>query len=201
MPVAKDELRKELRRTRDGLAPEQAERAAAAAARHLMTLRDLPETRSQLTLDRVALVALYASIRGEIDTGPIAARLIERDIPLAYPRVQQGSLRLAFHRVSAPEDLAPGAYGIPEPDRAAPIVPLAALELIVVPAMAFDPRGYRLGWGKGYYDVTLAEATRALRVGLAFECQVVPEVPTDWNDVPVDIIVTEDGIRRCSAHG
>lgn len=201
MPVAKDELRQELRRTRDELAPEKAERAAAAAARHLMTLRDVPETRSQLTLDRVALVALYASVRGEIDTSPVAARLIERDIPLAYPRVQEGSLRLAFHRVADPSELVPGAYDIPEPEPSAPIVPLASLELVVVPGMAFDPRGYRLGWGKGYYDVTLAEATRALRVGLAFECQVVPEVPKDWNDVPMDIIVTEDGIRRCSVQG
>jgi len=127
--------------------------------------------------------------------------LIERNTALAYPRVEDGTLRLAFHRVDGPGDLAPGAFGIPEPDPQAPIVPLASIELVVVPGLGFDPRGYRLGWGKGYYDVTLADCTHALKVGLAFECQVVPEVPTDWNDVPMDIIVTENGMRRCSAHG
>jgi len=201
MASAKDELRNELRRVRDTLTHDRVERAAASAARHLMGLSDLPRTHSHLTFDRVSIVALYAAIGSEIDTSPIATRLIERDITLAYPRVTEDSLRLTFHRVQRPEELLRGTFGIPEPAATTPIVPLASIEVVLVPGLGFDARGYRLGWGKGYYDFTLAESSHALRIGLAFECQVVPEVPHEWNDMPVDIIVTEDGIRRCSVHG
>jgi len=201
MAAAKAELRQSVRRLRDALSPDQARRAAVAAARHLVRLREAPHTCSQLLLERVASVALFAPIGSEIDTSPLASRLQDRNIALAYPRVRKDSLRLAFHRVTDPSELEPGSFGIPEPHPDAPIIPLATIELMVIPGLAFDPRGQRLGWGKGYYDVTLAEATRALKVGLAFECQVLPDVPSEWNDVPMDIIVTEDGTRRRSVDG
>jgi 5-formyltetrahydrofolate cyclo-ligase len=198
MAVAKDELRQAVRRLRDALAPDRAKRAATAAARHLVALRDARGPAAELTIERVSAVALYAAIGSEIDTSPLARRMLKRSIALAYPRVQTDTLRLAFHRVADPDDLEPGSFGIPEPHPDSPIMPLATIELMVIPGTAFDPRGYRVGWGKGYYDVTLAQAPRALKVGLAFECQMVPEVPADSHDVPMDIIVTEDGVRRCS---
>jgi 5-formyltetrahydrofolate cyclo-ligase len=199
MAAAKEELRRSVRRRRDALAANEAERAAAAAARHFVTLQAVPGGAPALAT--LSIVALYAAIGSEIDTRPLASQLVRRDIALAYPRVVVGSLRLAFHRVADPSTLTPGSFAIPEPAPDEPIVPLQSIDLAVVPGLAFDERGNRLGWGKGYYDVTLAERPKALRVGFAFECQMVSEVPSGWNDVPMDIIVTEAGVRRCSVPG
>jgi 5-formyltetrahydrofolate cyclo-ligase len=71
------------------------------------------------------------------------------------------------------------------------------LDLVVVPGVAFDPQGNRLGWGAGYYDRLLAQVRAdAPIVALAFECQIVPAIPPESHDVPVDVIVTEQRIIR-----
>lgn len=87
-----------------------------------------------------------------------------------------------------------GAFRIEEP-QGDDITDPALMELIIVPAMAYDRKGNRLGRGKGYYD-RLLPRTKALRVGVAYDFQLVDELTTDPFDQPVDIVITESGIYR-----
>jgi 5-formyltetrahydrofolate cyclo-ligase len=93
------------------------------------------------------------------------------------------------------DELETGHYGIREPkaDRLRP-VPREEIDTVLIPAVAFDRQGRRVGYGGGYYDRFLPEIPRAARIGAAFACQIVAEIPPDPHDVPVDRIVTEKRI-------
>mgnify|MGYP003590435843 FL=1 len=103
---------------------------------------------------------------------------------------------MAAVRITNPnQDLIPGYKGIPEPDPQlahARSLPANSLEVVIIPGAVFDRRGYRLGYGGGYYDRFLAlEAPQALRIGLAFDLQLVEHLPNEIHDIPMDILVTE----------
>ena len=185
MGTSKDELRRSLRQVRDSIPPQVAEAAATAAAGHLASLP---------ALAGAGTVAIYAPVRRELDPGPAARLLRERGVALAYPRVLVDERRLSFHLVVAEGALRPGAFGILEPDPALPALPLDAIDAFLVPGLAFDRTGTRLGWGLGYYDRTLAALPGRLRVGFCYEGQVVAHVPREPRDLPVHHIVTEIGV-------
>jgi 5-formyltetrahydrofolate cyclo-ligase len=188
---AKRKLRRQMRRARAGIALDQRACASVGAARHLAQLaRDLGS--------RVA--ALYASSTDELGTVEADAALRRHGLTLAYPRIVRDERRLTFHRVDELAALRAGALGIPEPDRDAPRVPVEHIDLFVVPGLAFDPSGNRLGWGQGYYDRLLAGVRRATRVGFAYGSQVVNDTPITERDVAMDHIVTELGILDCRPH-
>ncbi len=153
-----------------------------------------------LSLERVrtaTAVALYAAVRGELDTRPVATALLARDVTLAYPRVVPGQRELVFHEVTDPATLVPCSFGIPEPAEDAPAIAPGDLDVIVIPGLAFDTSGGRLGWGRGYYDATLAPAPGPLHVGYAYDAQLVEIVPTSRGDVPMDCVITESGVHVC----
>jgi 5-formyltetrahydrofolate cyclo-ligase len=107
---------------------------------------------------------------------------------------------LSFYPDGGEDGWVRGKYGLLEP-RVPPGVPglRTGFDLVVVPGMAFDAMGRRLGKGYGYYDrFLLGLAGTAVTVGLAFSRQMLPEVPVDTWDVPVDAVVTEDGVIRVS---
>ena len=83
-------------------------------------------------------------------------------------------------------------FGLREPAADNPEVPLDQIDVMVIPGLAFDSTGTRLGWGKGYYDRALA-LTRAVRIGYCFALQIVPHVPRESYDIPMHHLVTEDG--------
>ncbi len=144
-------------------------------------------------------VALYAAKHGEVGTDRIRTRCLAGGVLLYYPRVMEDG-ELSFFRHREGDGWVPGPYGIREP-LAAPGVEgeRGGFDIVVVPGLAFDSSGRRLGQGYGYYDRFLAAlGGTALTVGLAFSWQLVPEVPVDAWDVPVDAVVTEDGIVRPS---
>jgi 5-formyltetrahydrofolate cyclo-ligase len=98
---------------------------------------------------------------------------------------------LAF-AAAGPEDLIAGRFGLREPALTAPPIDLGAIAAFVVPGLAFDRSGGRIGWGHGYYDATLAAAEpTALRIGLAFELQLIDRVPRDAHDVALHAVITE----------
>jgi 5-formyltetrahydrofolate cyclo-ligase len=189
--TAKEQLRRTLRQVRDSISPAIAANAARAAASHLLALPPVSTART---------VALYAAARGELDTAPLGRELVARGVRLVYPRVQDARQPLAFHEVAladgAPIDVRPSAFGILEPLASAPTVPLDAIDLFVVPGLAFDRTGTRLGWGLGFYDCTLARQPSAFRIGYCYACQVVPEVPREQRDVPMHCLVTEAWVSR-----
>lgn len=142
-------------------------------------------------------VALYAAASGEVGTGRIAQRCREAGATAYYPKTFEGA-RMAFYSPEDGRGWIRGRYGIAEPD-----VPPGAeglrdgFDLVVVPGMAFDARGGRLGKGAGYYDRFLSGLGEASRlVGLAFSWQIVPEVPVDSWDVSMEAVVTEKGVLR-----
>lgn len=141
-------------------------------------------------------MGLYAAIGDELRTGALAHALEARGHTLAYPRILPGRRALAFHRVGAPSELEPGPLRIPQPSAHAAAIEIARIEVLVIPGLAFDRRGRRLGWGQGYYDVTLAHGRRPLCIGYAHACQVVDEVPCGDRDVLMDLLITDAGVMR-----
>lgn len=177
-----------MRRARSSIPPREQSRAADGAAAHLAELARRQGAR---------IVSLYAATSAELGTEAAAARLAAAGIALAYPRVAIRERRLTFHRVEAPSALEPGALGIFEPASSAPRIPIDQIDLFVVPGLAFDTRGARLGWGQGYYDRVLVQHPNATRVGFAFDAQIVSYAPSTDRDVPMDHIVSEEGVLRC----
>jgi 5-formyltetrahydrofolate cyclo-ligase len=177
----KDLLRHQLRATRDAL-PADARAAASDAIARRFAAEIL------VTLPERAVVALYAAKGSEVDTDPIAERCRKSGRFIVYPRVNPGARILSFHRAT-PRTLTPGTFGVREPRPGAPEVALADIACFVVPALGFAPGGARLGWGGGYYDATLARAS-GVTVGVAFECQIVPQVPVHEGDRAVQIVLT-----------
>lgn len=142
------------------------------------------------------VVALYAAKGTEVDTVPIDAFARARGLRVVYPRIIDGQRRLDFHEVEI-DALVEGKFAIREPRADAPAVELATIAAFVIPGLAFDRAGGRIGWGRGYYDATLAAANpQALRIGLAFECQLVETAARDAHDVPLHYVVTEAAVYR-----
>lgn len=148
-------------------------------------------------------VALYRALAGEVPTERIRHACLAAGALLYYPRVTgRGTLGFYPHREG--DGWETGPYGIEEPLNPAGVEPrLSGWDIVVIPGLAFDRRGNRLGHGFGYYDRFLGGLQESVpRIGLAFAGQLVTEVPVDAWDVPVHTLVTEEGvIRVVKAHG
>jgi 5-formyltetrahydrofolate cyclo-ligase len=144
-------------------------------------------------------VALYAAIRGEVGTDRIRDGYLAGGSVLYYPRVApDGNLWFYPHREG--DRWESGRFGVREPRvESGTAGTRNGFDLVIVPGMAFDFAGRRLGKGYGYYDRFLAGlAGGAETVGLAFSWQLVPEVPMEPWDVPVDAVVTDEGVIRAA---
>lgn len=137
----------------------------------------------------VEVVAVFASLRGEVDVTGLVAMLPERC--WVFPKVVGGEM--VFARVEdMAEDLVPGAYGILEPRDGLPEVAVAEVDLFVCPGVAFTADGGRLGRGKGYYDRVLSRAKpEALKWGVCHAAQVVEDVFAKPHDVKMDELWVE----------
>jgi len=139
-----------------------------------------------------SFVAAFVSIRGEADLSALVDQALERDGRVALPRVDMEANDIFLHEVKDPHALARGgAFDIPEPSPDAPLAPLAAIDLVLVPALGLDPMGRRIGWGRGYYDRLLPQLPRAVRVAVAYDFQLLAEIPDQPHDARVDFIVTD----------
>ena len=177
---------REVTRTRRRAIP-QAQRDEAAEG-----LAQMLEGISELAGARVVLG--YGANREEIDPAPALLKMHEAGIRIAYPRVSDRDT-LDVHEVSDPDDLVLGAFSIREPRPDAPRVDIADIDVVLVPAVAFDRRGYRLGYGGGFYDRFLARLPEGpLRIGVAFDEQLIDEVPAEAHDEPVDLVVTPGAV-------
>lgn len=192
-------LRRAMAERRDGIAADQ---RVALAKRAAQIFLELPETRLART------VAGFVSTRSEIDTDPLLGLLRRRGVKVVLPRVSTGLLppRLRFHRAKRSE-LVFGIFGLLEPRPDAPEVAAHEIDLFMVPGLAFDRRGTRVGYGGGYYDEVAAyvrahpDATNAKFVGFGFDFQLVDACPTGEWDVPLDCVVTDERIVRCQEPG
>lgn len=143
-------------------------------------------------------VLLYASVHGELDLTPVLTAALHVGKTVCYPRCEAGNT-LDFCPIKTKDDLIAGKYGIPTP--APSIDPLFADALsgalCIVPALAADLRGYRLGYGGGYYDRFLATASVVSLCALRTSF-LLPSLPTDAYDVPCDYLCTEKGVFPCA---
>jgi len=188
---AKQRLRDEVRARRRAQ-----DRKEETSRRIAARLAALPEYAAART------VLFYVSFRSEVGTREMLAEAWRAGKRVAVPYCTGGRLELV--NIDDPDELAPGTLGIPEPRpelRSRPERRIAPGEpdLIVVPGLAFDRQGNRLGHGQGYYDklLPLVRPDAAL-VALAYECQLVDAVPHLAHDVPVQKIVTERAVYDCS---
>lgn len=136
------------------------------------------------------IVAMYAAKGSEVSTTGLDEAARARGLVVAYPRVIGDATALAFHSATLGE-LVPARFGLREPAPDAPAIELARIAVFFIPGLAFDRAGGRVGWGRGHYDATLAAAPDARRVGLAYDFQIVDDVPCEAHDMPLHAIVTE----------
>jgi 5-formyltetrahydrofolate cyclo-ligase len=144
-------------------------------------------------------ILFFASLPTEVSTDAIAAGARRRGIQVVYPRCLPETAGMLLHAVEAPELLVAGYRGIREPLVDCPLITLAEIDVVLVPGLAWDDAGHRLGRGAGYYDRLFAVPERQpFRVGLYFETQRMPALPADPWDVPLDAVVTEGRVWRKS---
>jgi len=141
-------------------------------------------------------VFLYASVGDEIETRKLIETLFRQGKTIALPKCEDNGI-MHFYKYEG--SLAAGRYGIPEPTGTEILCPMPN-DIMIVPGMAFDEKGDRLGRGGGYYDRYL-EKYRCITVGLCRNRMLQKKIPTEWNDLPVDYVITESSTIRCKQNG
>lgn len=137
-------------------------------------------------------VSAYWPMRSEADPRPILEALHERGLLLCLPAI--AGKRMHFRRWAPWEPIVPGGFGTLVP---APEQPEVKPTILIVPLAAYDRRGYRIGYGKGYYDRAITELEPTLTIGIAYAAQEIAEVPAEAHDRRLDWVVTQDEAIRC----
>ncbi len=187
----KGRLRAALSERRAGVASAEAREAARAVAERLAACDEFAAARR---------VALYASLPDELPTGPLldavrAARKTE-----LWPRFDAG--RPLEFAACAREELVPGRHGVSVPQASLPASALGRGDLVIVPCVAFDAAGRRLGRGGGYYDRTFPPGAEdgAVLAGVGYGFQLLEEVPAERHDRRLDLMVTDRTVLRSARH-
>ncbi len=151
---------------------------------------------SNIKISEDDIVAGYWPAASEIDCRPLLNRLAAQQVACCLPVVSRRDMPLSFYPWKPDDPLTAGEYGIMEPLAGqAPVIPT----LVIVPLLAFDAEGWRLGYGGGYYDRTIETLKKSSSmpirlVGVAFEAQQVDKIPCDVHDQQLDAVVTEEKI-------
>lgn len=186
--MQKAQARVEIQRRLAGLTDAHRRQANAAIRRHVAALPELQQAHT---------VLLFVSIADEVDTRPILADALAAGKTVAVPKVDLKRKTMDARRLRDLESgLAPGIFGILEPQDTE-VVAAEDIDFILVPARGFDRQGNRLGRGGGYYDRYMAQAGfRAVRCGIGYAAQLLDGLPHDRHDLPVHLLVTEEGVLR-----
>lgn len=174
----KQQLRKEIRNRKGQFDGQRLGELSFSAIRKLLSHQRLKEART---------IMLYYSLPDEVDTHTLADSLLMSRKTILLPRVT-GDGTMELRRYTGPCSLTPGAYGIMEPTGSV-FADYASIDLAVIPGMAFDRHGNRLGRGKGYYDRFLPLIPQAYKIGICFPFQMADSIPTDRHDIKMDEII------------
>ena len=194
---ARIEMRRTLRARRAGLTARQRTAAAQRIASHVARTRWLHGARA---------VGLYASVGHEVDTKALAEVARQRHCPVYLPRISDYHQHRMEFVLESSAPTVRNRHGIPEPATRKRIS-ARALSIVFMPILGFDARGTRLGSGAGYYDRLFSfrryrsEWHRPLLVGIAYRCQELAHIDRQQHDVPLDALVSEDGVRYFSNEG
>lgn len=173
-------LRTRLRAARAGIVDAERNDLSRAASLHALQLPRVATARHVLG---------FAAAAEELDPAPLLEALRERGALVTLPRIASpGELTLHLHHGHL--ELETGPFGISQPTREHPYTDVEEIDLVLVPGIAFDARGSRVGFGGGYYDRLLGRLPHAFRLALAYDEQLVDSIPAEEHDEPVDAIVT-----------
>lgn len=184
--TTKVEIRNVARASRASIPAEERAVLAAGACGRLL---GLPEAQSS------HVVLGYVATAEEIDPARCLKSLEARGALACYPRIA-GPGALTIHVPLASDDLESGPHGIRQPYLDAPEIDPDNVDIVIVPGIAFDLHGERVGYGGGYYDRLLRRTPNALRIALSFDEQIVAQIPHEPHDEHVDIIVTPTRVIR-----
>jgi 5-formyltetrahydrofolate cyclo-ligase len=190
-PLTKSGLRREILEKRLALTPTEVSEKSDRICRRLIS--DGPFRTAKT-------IGLYWPFKKEVGTESIFYAATREQKDVGFPRVLTDEKRIVYVAVSDLGTLAPGTYGVMEPldDRDRQIA-YDALDLVIVPGVVFDERGFRIGYGGGYFDRLLSEESLTARTaGLAYDLQVIGRIPEEDHDRRVDVIFTESRTIRCS---
>ena len=192
MKKIKDEIRKEFSAKRDAL-PEadriEKSEKICSIAKELVSFR------------HAEVILLYSPIKSEIDVLPIAEYALSKGKAIAFPRCNTEDRTMKFHFITSLDQLKEGAYGIKEPTQDAPVYdPLEDKRVAVcyVPGLTFDVYGYRLGYGKGYYDKFM-HIFNGCSIGIIHSDFIVKSLPKGKYDCHCDVLLTEKGAKCIKA--
>lgn len=185
----KKQLRKSLLTKRSALTEVERNAYDQAIFRNLTAM---PELHAAET------ILLYLDFRGEVSSDPIIRWGLAEGKRICAPKTVVDERRLIPIRITDADDLIVGAYNIREPrDSEQARVEIAAIDAVILPGVGFDRQGGRLGYGGGYYDRFLPQLRDdVVKIAVAYELQVLPEVPLEPHDTKLDALVTEAGVWR-----
>lgn len=142
-------------------------------------------------------VLYYASFLNEVDTLGLMENALDHGKVVALPRIRVVGRRMSARVVRSMDDLEPGPFGIKTPGSNCHEIDPSDLDLVLVPGLAFDHGGHRVGFGGGYYDRFLKSTSPdTITLGVAYGFQLVEGIPASRHDVALDYVVTEDGVRQ-----
>jgi 5-formyltetrahydrofolate cyclo-ligase len=185
MVISKEMLRTRAREARAAIPEEKRKEYSCTICNSVISL-----------LDGQDPVFVYVSKSPEVETIPLIRTLLSRNTSVVVPIIEREkcSLRLSFLR--DPSHLSVSTFSVPEPiGHEFPADP-AGIQVAIVPLIAFDRNGHRLGYGAGYYDRFLSCNPHMFKIGIGFSCQEVEPIPADPRDVRMDVIVTEKEVIR-----
>ncbi len=177
---AKRELRTRMKSVRNLLPASACSERSAKACTRVLALPEFAAAKN---------VAGYVAMQKELDTRPVLDRAAELGKVVLLPRVIETGL--AFHVYTPGDPLEESGWGVLEPGPETARVAIEDIDLMLVPALALDLRGYRIGYGKSFYDRVLPELTRGRSIGLGYDFQLLAEVPNEPHDMRVHLIVTD----------
>lgn len=179
--AAKQAARQRARDARESLDLTVCREHAVSIARQLLALPQLGGAKTILT---------YAALPAELDPSLAIEALRARGVAIAYTRIEAPGV-LWMHLVDDETDLVPGPLFIRQPAESSPRVAAVDVDAVIVPGVAFDERGARLGYGGGYFDRLLPTLRDdCFRIGIAFDEQILDEIPAEEHDEHVDVVVT-----------
>lgn len=184
---AKLALRNQMRTVRGALPKSACDARSAEISKRLFALAEL---------ESAVTVLAFSSIRNEVRTRPSMEAAWSAGKRVALPRVVGDGLSL--HLIDRETVLVDGAFSVPEPPTQAASIEPGGIDFALVPALAVDPRGYRIGYGGGYYDRLIPRLVNACTCALAYDFQLIAEVPELPFDVAVDMVVTDERLIRAS---
>ncbi len=179
LQLPKNQIRKQILKKRVEEPQNDLQKATTSIINRLKERTEFKEAKS---------VMLYIPIKNEVDTIPLIKEFSAKK-KIIIPRINEKD-EIEAHKIQGLTELETGKFGIPEASKDAPLIDINQIELIVVPGVAFDYKGLRIGYGKGYYDKFLKKIN-CYKIALAYDFQILNTVPQEPHDEKVDLIITE----------